>query len=123
MLWMNLFLNYEPQNKNMVMEIRRNGRLRMDRGVLNSFNELPIEKQEVFQLIKKELKHFLGEDADVYVFGSHYWGFWDDQSDYDVRIFDKTCDRKLISNLLMEKHKIKVDLLIINEERKGILIP
>jgi predicted nucleotidyltransferase len=60
------------------------GREREFRGQLNSFDELPLEKQEIFKTIKNKIVEIVGEEVDVYVFGSHHHGYWDDLSDYDI---------------------------------------
>lgn len=57
------------------------------RGRLNSFTDLPVEKQEVFKNIKKSINEVI--DVDVYVYGSHNHGYWDEESDYDVMIFSE----------------------------------
>jgi predicted nucleotidyltransferase len=63
------------------------GRERLMRGRLNSFTDLPVEKQEVFKNIKKSINEVI--DVDVYVYGSHNHGYWDEESDYDVMIFSE----------------------------------
>ena len=60
------------------------GRERESRGQLKSFDDLPIEKQEIFKIIKNKVVEIVGEEIDVYVFGSHHHGYWDELSDYDI---------------------------------------
>jgi predicted nucleotidyltransferase len=107
----------------------RKGRNRPFRGVLKDFYELPENHQNNFLLIKKFIQNFFNED--VYVYGSFYWGNWDEESDYDVFIkYRKTNDPKnelfsnfsKIKNLLKKHHNLNVDVLMIREEI-GILIP
>ena len=56
------------------------------------------------------------EGLNLYVFGSYYWGFWDDESDYDINIdideitlsFDERINLfKEIKDTIREKYKIK----------------
>jgi predicted nucleotidyltransferase len=64
-------------------------RERFMRGKLNSFSDLPLEKQTIFKNIKQSINKYL--DVDVYVFGSYNHGYWDEESDYDVIIFSENC--------------------------------
>jgi predicted nucleotidyltransferase len=107
----------------------KKGRNRPVRGVLKNFYELPKIHQENFITIKHIIKKFF--DEDVYVYGSFYWGNWDDESDYDVFIkYRETNEPKNefflifleIKKILKEYHNISVDVLMIRE-KIGILIP
>ena len=62
------------------------GRQRECRGSLQSFTDLPLEKQKIFSSIKAKIEEILEKHVDVYVYGSHHHGYWDNQSDYDVLI-------------------------------------
>ena len=96
-------------------------RQRIRRGILKSFDDLPSEKKEIFTKIKNFLSRHFNKEVMVYVFGSHYWGKWDEQSDYDVLLY-KDCDEGLPEKLT-EYLKIKVDVFCYDDEAKGILIP
>ena len=96
-------------------------RERIRRGKLECFDDLPFEKKEVFVKIKTILSEHFNKEVEVYVFGSHYWGNWDEQSDYDVLLY-KDCDFDLPEKLT-ELIKIKVDVFCYDEEPRGILIP
>lgn len=60
------------------------GRERESRGQLKSFEDLPLEKQEIFKTIKNKVVEIVGGEIDVYVFGSYHHGYWDELSDYDI---------------------------------------
>jgi len=111
--------------------INRKGRIREKREVLVDFNDLPIEHANNFIKIKEVIQEALGEKIDVYVFGSFYWGFWDSESDYDVRVDFVFNNYKpdpripffdLAKKLGKERHGIRFDILPIRT-KKGVLIP
>lgn len=111
--------------------IVRKDRIRENKGKLHNFYDLPLIHQKNFTIIKNRLQKEFGEAINVYVFGSFYWGFWDEDSDYDVKldyIFNgyKPDNRlpkiKEISLELKEFIGKKVDVLIMQGEF-GILIP
>ena len=62
------------------------GRQRECRGSLQSFTDLPLEKQKIFSSIKAKIEEILEKHVDVYVYGSHHHGYWDEYSDYDILI-------------------------------------
>lgn len=62
------------------------GRERIDRGQLKNFGDLPLEKQKVFSTIKNKIEEIFEKTVDIYVFGSHHHGYWDEHSDYDILI-------------------------------------
>jgi len=96
-------------------QIKRKGRFRPDRGWLKNFDDLPIVHQNNFKLIKSTLIEQLSEKINVYIFGSFHWGFWDDQSDYDVKVFDVECDTNKLSILFNQDHNISVNILPITK--------
>jgi predicted nucleotidyltransferase len=108
--------------------IRKN-RERELRGILENFYDLPTFHQDNFCIIKRVVQNYFNEN--VYVYGSFYWGYWDEKSDYDVfirhrdtknpkkEIFDVFND---IKSVLKNKHNLNVDIMMIREEI-GILIP
>jgi len=110
--------------------INRKERVRINRGVLKYFSELPMDKQIIFKNIKKTINLYLNKETNVYVFGSFYWGFWDETSDFDVTIeyefnnykMDKRANKiSEITSFFSEKG-IKIDI-IIKRGKMGILIP
>jgi predicted nucleotidyltransferase len=111
--------------------IVRKNRTRLSRGKLTSFYELPQEHQEGFLKIKKEICKCLGSDTNVYVFGSFFWGMWDEESDYDVLldyIFNKgQIDERIeavkkAKETIAKEYGFKVDIMAMRGE-KGVLIP
>jgi predicted nucleotidyltransferase len=73
--------------------------------------------------IKKSINEII--DADVYVFGSYYWGFWDELSDFDVTVEYGLKDNVLEINKALEVLKvlnIETDIQI-KRGNMGILIP
>jgi len=98
-------------------------RLRLNRGELKDFNDLPEDVKTNFKIIKNKIIETINEDIEVQLFGSYFHGFWDDQSDYDVIInknLNNTTLMYIIRNLLFQ-YKIKVHIKITN--RKTLLIP
>lgn len=107
----------------------RKDRERKLRGILKSFYDLPKIHQDNFSLIKKVVRNYF--DENVYIYGSFYWGYWDEKSDYDVfirhrdtkdpknEIFNVFAD---IKNDLKHNHNLNVDIVMIREEI-GVLIP
>jgi len=104
-------------------QIHRHGRYRENRGVLSAFNNLSNEKQNIFLLLKKEIYDYFSDKMDLYVCGSYYWGFWDEESDYDIGIIRYNFDSKKITDDFKNKLNIKMHLLRFDNEMKGILIP
>lgn len=108
--------------------IRKN-RERKLRGILNSFYDLPKIHQDNFCTIKQSVQNYFNEN--VYVYGSFYWGYWDEKSDYDVFIKHRDTKNpkneifdvfKHIKDVLKNKHDLNVDIMMIREEI-GVLIP
>ena len=84
-------------------------RERESRGQLKSFEGLPMEKQEIFKIIKNKVVEVVGQEIDVYVFGSHHHGYWDDLSDYDIVIAQPTgLD---VQKILREALPYKIDVM------------
>ena len=113
------------------MEVRSyKNRERLFRGPLSSFKKLPEEKQKKFIWIAEIIRKYLTSDVKIYVFGSFYWGFWDENSDYDVIIdysevkkTTKEISEKLIrAHNELNKEGMAVDILTI-KQNTGILIP
>lgn len=66
--------------------VKRHNRVRPNRGITESFSDLPEDVQEKFK-IAKEFANKLAPDNDkVYVFGSYLWGWYDEHSDIDIAI-------------------------------------
>jgi predicted nucleotidyltransferase len=107
----------------------RKDRERTLRGILKNFNDLPTLHQENFFTIKLVVQNYFNEN--VYVYGSFYWGYWDEKSDYDVFIKHRDTNDprneifnvfKDIKSVLKNKHNLNVDIMMIREEI-GVLIP
>ena len=97
--------------------IQRKGRYRENRGKLTSFDGLPEYAQENFNIIKNELK------VDTYVYGSFYWGFWDDKSDYDVFTDIPLDNRPELEQMFKDKYKLDVNIMPPTNITDKILIP
>ncbi len=95
------------------------GRERLIRGKLISFTDLPIEKQEVFKNIKKSINEVI--NVDVYVFGSYNHGYWDEESDYDVMIFNQ--DYVDLSDKVRTEVGVKTDILFGKNNLDYVAIP
>jgi len=95
------------------------GRERLIRGKLENFTGLPVEKQEIFKQIKKLINEV--SDTEVYVFGSHSHGYWDEESDYDVIIFNEI-NINIIENV-KNKIGLKVDVLFGKNNIGYVAIP
>lgn len=105
--------------------IERKGRLRTIKGKLSSFDDLPQEKQLIFKNIKNAINEAFEKDINVYVFGSYYWGFWDELSDFDVTLEYGLKDNISEINKALEILKslrIETDIQI-KRGIMGILIP
>lgn len=111
--------------------MERKGRIRLLRGKLESFDGLSIDQQNNFKTIKKVICDLLGSETNVYVFGSFFWGFWDEKSDYDVLLdYIKTLhaqDARIpmiieAKRILKEQYGLSVDIMTMNGNQ-GILIP
>lgn len=98
----------------------RKGRERPNRGLLNSFTDLPEEKQKTFRNIKKNLDEYFKKDVNVYIAGSYLYGHWDELSDYDVSI-DEIFNYKDLFNV-MNNSSIKFHLVNKSIHVKNILI-
>lgn len=111
--------------------IERKNRVRFLRGKISNFKDLTEKHQNDFITIKKVINKFLGDSTNVYVFGSFYWGFWDEFSDYDVlldykyngfKIDERLDGVKKAIEVLKKQYGFKVDILTMQGEM-GILIP
>ena len=83
-------------------------------------SDLPIKVQEDFRTIASIIKHHLKKDIDVYVFGSYFHGWWNDDSDYDIIIHEK-CNLDELKDLFHHLDK-KVDIIIPYNKIKTLLI-
>ena len=94
------------------------GRERLIRGKLNNFYDLPIEKQNVFKKIKEVINKHM--DCEVYIFGSYNHGYWDEESDYDVVVFNQNYVN--ISNMVREEVGVKIDIMFARDNDGYIAI-
>jgi len=97
-------------------------RERLRRGQVNSFNELPVDAQENFLNIKKFVIEQIGHELDVYIYGSYYWGLWDEKSDYDV-IIHENVNTSNLDSLILEKLGLNANVLFKENKTSVILIP
>lgn len=97
----------------MIRIVHHKGREREFRGQLKNFEDLPLKKQENFRLIKEIIIEVLG-NVPVFVFGSHYHGFWDEFSDYDVMVL--SLEKPNIEAMINEKTNLKTNVFYLNEE-------
>jgi hypothetical protein len=95
---------------------------RLSRGKLQKFEDLPDFAKENFKIIKIYLKKFLNKDVKVYVKGSFYWGFWNENSDYDVSL-NEYINEKEFKNFILQYINIKVDILPLVSEIDSVEIP
>ena len=98
-------------------------RLRLNRGELKDFNDLPEEVKNNFIKIKNEIIEVINEKIEVQLFGSYFHGFWDEQSDYDVSIV-KNINYKTLAYIVSKlriDYGLNVHIKITN--RKTITIP
>jgi len=107
---------------------KRKGRDRVYKGKLKNFKDLPFCIQAKFKLMAYEINNILGRKIESYVYGSYYWGWWDNESDLDIRLH--TVDFPITSiefkNRMIDKYNYKVDLMIMKEpleEMNLITIP
>jgi len=96
-------------------------RIRNRRGRLESFTDLTQKAQKDLIKVKKKLCEKFQKELEVYVYGSYYHGYWDDESDYDVVISEK-CDYIALDNELFKECGFKVNVQGI-EKKLNILIP
>lgn len=95
-------------------------RERTFKGKSIKLENLPENKQNIFKEIKNLIHEFYNEKMDVYFFGSHKNGWWDDFSDYDVMISDKYINEHL-KKFLENKLGVKVDIFFTSHFQNGIL--
>jgi predicted nucleotidyltransferase len=100
--------------------VNHKGREREFRGQLKSFDELPLERQENFRVIKEFIFELLGV-VPIFVFGSHYHGFWDEFSDYDVAVLSN--EKPNIESMINERTKLKTNVFYLTKEMSLISIP
>lgn len=91
----------------------RKGRVRIERGVLNTFSDLPENNQKIFLKIKNFIDEKTNQDNEINIFGSFYRGDWDEFSDYDILVKEKIngITKKDISDFV----GVKVDIFINNK--------
>jgi len=103
--------------------MRDNNRKRQRRGETKSFYDLPIEAQQKFISIKNYINEHIGKSIDVYLYGSYYWGHWDELSNYDV-IVKEDINTIEISQLILNELNIDNNIIYSNEFNKtSTLIP
>lgn len=94
------------------------GRQRIKRGRLQKFEDLPLCKQINFKIIANKVKELDSTVNEVFVFGSYFWGNWDCESDYDVRINQSFKGSYTdLKNNLLRTHNLKVDLMALKQPR------
>jgi len=98
------------------------GRERDRRGQIKSFDDLPIDIQQKFIDIKNYINNYLNRQIDVYVYGSYYWGYWDNLSNFDV-IVREDINTTEVSELILKDVGIDNNVIFSNEiNRTTILI-
>jgi predicted nucleotidyltransferase len=95
---------------------------RLKRGRLQNFEHLPDFAKDSFKLIKNEILKFSKETIKVYVYGSFYWGFWCDESDFDIVITEKINDYEF-KKFMSDTYNIKVDIFTFIPENELVEIP
>ena len=103
------------------------GRPRIKRGILQRFEDLPFCKQTNFRKVANKVRELDDTVKEVFIYGSYFWGNWDEESDYDVRINQsfKGSYADLKDNLLKEDG-LKVDLMALKKpkiEMNLVVIP
>lgn len=96
-------------------------RIRNKRGTLKSFEDLPTQVGEDFKSIKKFLETYFEKSIQAFVFGSYLHGFWDEFSDYDVKI-NQNFGIINLNELILERLNLKVNIFY-TEEIGKISIP
>lgn len=96
------------------MKSKRHGRERTRRGHLESFSGLPTDVQNKFKTLAKEVMTADPTVKETYVFGSYYWGFWDEESDFDIAIDKKefTMNKYDFKEMIIKKHGYHGDICI-----------
>ena len=109
----------------MIKTVKIKGRVRKNRGLLKSFDELSKEKKVIFEKIKNITHKIFGREINVYVFGSYYWGYWDELSDFDVALDFEFRDRiSEIKEIILTLKKLGIESDIqVKRFNKSILIP
>jgi predicted nucleotidyltransferase len=93
------------------------------RGQVKSFNDLPIDAQQKFVEIKNYINNYLNRQINVYLYGSYYWGYWDEFSNFDV-IVREDINTSEVSQLIMSELGIDNNVIFNNEvNRATIQIP
>jgi predicted nucleotidyltransferase len=95
------------------------GRERKYIGKLEKFSDLPTHKQDIFKKIKTEINKHI--NSDVYVFGSHNHGYSDEESDYDVIIFNENYID--ITKQIRNEVGVKVDIMFSKNNTGYVVIP
>jgi len=104
----------------MIQSVIKKDRERIFKGKSTCLSDLPEHKQNIFKEIKKLIHEFYGKEIDVYFFGSHKNGWWDELSDYDIMISDKYMNED-IKNFLESKLKLKIDIFFTSYFQNAIL--
>lgn len=106
----------------MEKQIIHKGRIRNFIGRLQSFSDLPIKNQDELKEIKKFLLKKININIDLYLFGSFYHGFADNESDYDI-IVSERADFNTLDALIKEELGYQVNLSFYNDKISEIIIP
>jgi predicted nucleotidyltransferase len=103
------------------------GRPRIKRGILQRFEDLPFCKQSKFKIIANKVKELDDSIDKVFVYGSYFWGNWDQESDYDVRINQGfKGSYEILKESLLKDYGFKVDLMALKSpkiEMNLVVIP
>ena len=105
-------------------KITYKNRERTDRGILESFNELPLEIQKIFLEIKEKILELSNIDNRVLIYGSYLKGYWDEFSDYDIIIIGNITYNEVLK--IKESFDFKLDIVtskIFKPEVPSIEIP
>jgi len=93
------------------------------RGQVKLFNDLPIDVQQKFIGIKNYINGYLNRTIEVYIYGSFYWGYWDEFSNYDV-IVREDINTSEVSQLILSELGIDNNVIFNTEiNRATIQIP
>ena len=97
------------------------GRERLHIGVLEKFEDLPIDKQNNFKKIKEVIEQIMNCKLQAYIFGSYNHGFWDEESDYDVSLVGSS--KVSLDKLVEQRTGLKVNMFFTENKLGNVLIP
>ena len=98
-------------------------RVRLNRGKLSNFYDLPKDKQNIFFLIKKYIDNVYSKNVDIEIHGSYKHGYWDDLSDFDVIINERGFDCKELSRKIRVDLNMKIDIFYSRNKFNTVIIP